>query len=405
MHRPAGLLVGVCLWCALAAPLRGQQVKEPDPDSLARLVAVDSNDAQLHFQLAMALIKRTRYDDAERQLRESIVIAPHFAEAYLALSYVPMLRGDTWWKQRRKGGGQAAVEAAVLDMQRQYRRAFLLNPLVGLDRFVSLGRVKEQTPTRRVVAEDGRAYWVTLWWWRPFAMGINRMQDGDYQAAFDTLNRVIPIARGGVHDGDLPDMVMWYYALAAAHVGRWDDAIWSMGVLTGRAVADSRSESVTEIPLRANEYRQTLGTLYLLSGDLARATSVFRRALEFDLGLFSAHGQLARIHEATQRWDDAIRERQSAVDANPDDPALVVELGSTQLNAGRPADAEVTLLVAERANPRDPGAPFLRGLAAARAGHPDAAREAFARFLAIAPRSFTGQIATARQQLEALPAR
>jgi Flp pilus assembly protein TadD len=41
------------------------------------------------------------------------------------------------------------------------------------------------------------------------------------------------------------------------------------------------------------------------------------------------------------------------VDANPDDPSLVMDLGVTLGKAGRFADAEEALQRAEEANPRD----------------------------------------------------
>lgn len=392
--------VAVGLASVLTAPLRAQRVKEPDPDSLARLVAVDSNDAQLHFQLAMALIKRTRYDDAERALRQSIVVAPHFADAYLALSYLPFLRGEAWWKLQQRRGGREAVQAIVLQSRRDYRRAFLLDPLVDLQIF---GRARERASPRRFVGKDGRGYWMSFWWLGSLGKSINFIQDGNYQSAFDTLNAVVHDGRGGLNAEYLPGDVLWYHSLAAAHVANWDEAIHSMAVLTGRAVAQARDDAPAEIPLIANEYRQAMGTLYYLSGRPERAIPVFQRVLELDLGVFSAHSQLARIFEAAGRWDDAIRERQSAVDANPDDPALLTELGATQLHAGHAAEAETTLLAAEHANPRDPGTPYLRALAAVGAGHPEAARDALTRFLAIAPRSLGSQIAAARQQLASLP--
>ena len=43
---------------------------------------------------------------------------------------------------------------------------------------------------------------------------------------------------------------------------------------------------------------------------------------------------MARMFEAQKQWDDAVKERQAAVDVNPDDPSLLVDLGATLATAG-----------------------------------------------------------------------
>ncbi len=50
-----------------------------------------------------------RWNDADRVLRQAVALAPEYAEAYLALSALPFVRGEKYWKQVEKQGGKDAV--------------------------------------------------------------------------------------------------------------------------------------------------------------------------------------------------------------------------------------------------------------------------------------------------------
>jgi len=141
-----------------------------------------------------------------------------------------------------------------------------------------------------------------------------------------------------------------------------------------------------------------------LAGRNDQAAPTFRRALEFDIGLYPAHVQLARMLEAEQRWDDAVQERRAAVDANPDDAVLLTDLGQTLLRAGRLEEAADALQLAMAANPRDPYSPYLAGVIALRLDRKQAARRAFERFLTLAPSRYASQIVEVRDQLPLLNA-
>ena len=53
-----------------------------------------------------------------------------------------------------------------------------------------------------------------------------------------------------------------------------------------------------------------------------------------------AHVHLANMYEQHAMWPQAIRERQEAANANPDDPSLQLDLGETLAQAGQWQDAE-----------------------------------------------------------------
>ena len=67
-----------------------------------------------------------------------------------------------------------------------------------------------------------------------------------------------------------------------------------------------------------------------------------------------AHVQLAGLAEMERDFTTAIVERRRAVDANPDDPSLLTDLGVTLGKAGQMEEAVAMLERAADANPRIP---------------------------------------------------
>jgi Tfp pilus assembly protein PilF len=366
-------------------------------DSLVAAVRADSNEPRAHYQLALGYWDAKRYDEAEQSLRQALVLAPQYADAYLALAALPLSRGDKYWRQRIKREGRAVADSAVLRSAADYRRAFLLNPLVDLR---VLGKFEGVT--------DGFSFGdyfipVVLWWQSDYKKAINDFREGDYERAFARLDKLARDERSGDRGRDAPTGVLWYRALAAAHTKRFDVAIEDMAVLTGVAVAEEREDRLTAIPMHANEFRYALATMLYLAGRFHEAAPVFRRALEFDLSLYPAHVQLARMHEALGEWDDAVRERRAAVAANPDDADLLVDLGVTLWRAGRLEEAGEPLAAAERLAPRNARAPYFAAVVAAQAGRQADARAAFTRFVPLAPARLADQVVEARGWLEANP--
>lgn len=131
-------------------------------------------------------------------------------------------------------------------------------------------------------------------------------------------------------------------------------------------------------------------------------TPRYQEALTNDLGLYMALVRMADIYEAAGMFDQAITARRNAVNASPDDPTLMLDLGKTLANAARWAEAEGPLRESAAANPHDPRAPFYLGLVFENLGRKDDARAAFTRFIAIAPSRYERQIAVAQQHVDAL---
>jgi tetratricopeptide (TPR) repeat protein len=393
------LLLSACCLLLQTSHLSGRQTTEPTLDSLLARARVDSNDAQAHYDLAMAYWDKKRWDDAEHALREALAIAPSYAEAYLALAALPNAKGEKYWKKRLKAEGIEPVRKILIESQGYYRHAFLLNPLVDLR---VLGKYEADDAVHFTVQQGGN-YVVAVfapWWSSALEKGINEFRQGRYDTAFVRLQNVIADKRIG-SDDQAPDPIIWYHGLAAAHLGNFDTAIRDFALLTGRAVAREKAEQSpgVDLPLHTNDYRYILATMLYMGGKFNEAIPTFKRTLEFDVSLYVSHVQLARIYTAARLWDDALRERQAAVDANADDSGLLVDLGATFLQAGRVADAEDPLRRAGEMNPRDARTPYLLGLTLSQLGQAEEARAAFERFLAIAPSSYGPQISDVRRQL------
>jgi len=394
---PRAWAVAALLAFGAAPTVAGQKpVRKPPPppiDTLEARARADSNDAITHYELAMGYWRAKRWDDADRALQQAVILAPEYAEAYLAMSALPFARGEKYWKQVEKDRGKEGVVAGLLQGERYYRRAFLLNPMVNL---AILGHVEESS-----YIQSGPLV-MKIWWLGPLTKGINQLTDGNYERAHDLLASLLADKRAGEQHANLPDRVLWYHGLAAAHLERYDEAIEDFALLTGRAVAEARDSSIGAVPLRANDYRYALATVLYLAGHYDEAAPTFRRALEFDIALYPAHVQLARISEARKDWDEAVRERRAAIDANPEDAGLMTDLGATLLQAGKLEEAADAFAQAMSAAPRDPRVPYLAGVVNLRLGRNEAARQALSRFVELAPSRFAAQVAEAREQLETL---
>lgn len=386
---------------ALIEPIYAQasgdrELSVPQLESLARQ---DSNDAMAHYRLAMGYWDRKRWDDAERTLKEALVVAPSYPEAHLALGVLPERRGAGYWKARVKKDGEERVRVVLLEGESHFRRAFLLNPLVDLR---VLGKFEEEETGFHTVR--GRLYLVLApWWSRELTKSANEFREGRYQKAFERLQELMQDKRFGGQDVDVASPVLWFHGLAAAHLGNYDAAVRDFAVLTGRSLRIEQDTTfAAQGPLQSNDYRFLLATMLYLSGRYHQAIPTFRRALEVDLGLYVAHVQLARMYETQGALEEALRERRLALDVQQDDPDLLIELAATLLKAGRTVEAREPLADAARVNPRDARAPYLQGVIAEALHDSAGARDAYTQFLAIAPSRFAAQRREAGERLGAL---
>jgi tetratricopeptide (TPR) repeat protein len=243
------------------------------------------------------------------------------------------------------------------------------------------------------------------WWGDDLIRAANEFREARYEIAYERLNRLAADPRFTGQDTDLPRDLLWFQGLAAAHVGQFDHAIRNLGILTGRAVAALEDTTRTEgwLPFVANDYRYIMATLMYLGNRHDQAIPTFQRTLEFDLGLYVAHVQLARMYEAQGRMEEALKERRLALDVNQDDPDLLVDLAMTLVKMNRLTEAMEPLSQAAARNPRDARVPYLQAKVARALAQPAEARAAFKRFVAMAPSRFAKLKSEALQALAELP--
>ena len=246
---------------------------------------------------------------------------------------------------------------------------------------------------------------VPPWWTQTLEKSINELRTGRYEKGFERMEELVHRKEFGGDDRNVPERILWYHGLFAAHLDKFDVATRDFAILTGRAFAAEKDTAAVQTfwnPLKTNDYRFILATMLYLGGNHQQAVLTYRRALEFDIGLYVAHVQMARMHESDGSMDEALKERHLALEVNPEDPDLQVDLAGTLIAAGRLEEALDPLAEAARLNPRDARVPYLQGIVALQLHRSDLARESLGRFLAIAPSRFATQIEDARQRLASL---
>ncbi len=364
-----------------AAPGMAQSLRVNESlDVLQERARRDSNDAAAHYNLAMGYLSKEKFSPAEASLRQAVALDPQFAQAYLALSVVRLKDGD-YWRAMRKAGPDS-LKAAARAIDKYYTKAFLLDPLVDIKIFGSV---------------------VWLRGWGDFDGGIKNLFDGKYAEAYDHFGTEIRRQQKGEGLDKVPPILLWFRALAAAHSDKFDEAATDLSTLIATTNRLAASDSTPEdAPLNPNEYRYMLAAIRQRQGKTDEAIQLYQETITNDIGLYMAHVRLAGIYEMAKDYPRAVQERMRAVDANPDDASLLLDLGITLGKAGMMPQAETRLQLAANANPRDPRPWFWLGLAQMEEGKQPEARESFTRFLALAPSRYERQIGMARDRLAQL---
>jgi tetratricopeptide (TPR) repeat protein len=397
-HAPTFLAAALAVAALIATPVQSSAQRFQLPAGLKDLEQAarrDSNDAAAHYSLALAYWNEKRWDAAERALKTAVAIEPAFASAHLALSSLPYARRPRLYQEVAERGVPAEWKPVLEEAGRYYRLAFLLDPFCDVR---VVGSVLPETS----VLHGGRAQFA-LEFFGEYVRGLVALLDGNYDQAYVGFQRSVNVIDGERHPDRVPPALHWWRAIAAAHTQRWDVAEADLEVLVNGEQDLEESNDLMILPLRTNEFRYVLAVIKDRAGQRDEAWSLYQEALEHDVGLYMANVQLARLHEGAREWDLAIKERQAAMNANPDDPSLLYDLGVAFARGGRWVDAEQTLVAAVDANPRDTRALYYLGIVRTTLNQPAEARQAFERFVSLAPSRYGNQIADAKRRLESLP--
>ncbi|MGH7522228.1 MAG: hypothetical protein ACREMI_13220 [Gemmatimonadales bacterium] len=338
----------------------------------------DTNDAQRQYFLALRHWKEHHWRQTDSLLRLAVQLEPRYADAYLALYYLPYARRTSLAEEEDRGRVPSAWRPAVEEARGFYQRAFRTDPMVNLQIMgiafeIEEPRVRDYSTTAWVIYNRYYAWFVDL--------GLGR-----YRLAHDRLKKLAQREFNEVkHPEDVPDYILWYRGLAAAHSLQYGAAIADFRTLLDRTVKKSQRDEIVHVPLRDNEYRFMLASLHHLAGHTDSAVALYQQSLEHDLGLVMAHTYLANIHEGAGRSADAMLERQRAAEVNTDDPTALFDLAASQFNAGQLIEADDALRSAIKLNARFSPSYYLLGRVTEELGLPEEARDHYARFLALAP--------------------
>jgi tetratricopeptide (TPR) repeat protein len=312
----------------------------------------------------------------------------------MALHYLPYAQRSRLWDEVGEQRVPDEWKQRVQESETFFRRAYMIDPLVEL----RSGDVVQPRSTA-YLQELELAFGEHV---RDYYDGLDQYFLGEYQKAYDRFTRAINNIGGDRHPDRIPSNVLWWHGLASARVEKWSEAVGDFEKLMDRSLAPVRKDSLVHFPLRTNEFRYVLAYLKQRSGALNNAIDLYREAITNDIGLYMAHVRLAEMYESAHMVDQAILSRRNAVNANPDDPSVLLDLGKTLANVGRFQEALEPLRQAITMNPRDARAYLYLGLALEQMGNKDEARTALTSFTSLAPSRYDRQIALAKQHLAAL---
>ncbi len=391
------LVLALAAFAATPARLGAQAIKlmTRDLGRVEALARADSNDAEVQYFLALAHWQKHHWKQVDSLLRLVIRLDPRFAEAYLGLAELPYARREILADEEYRGVVSNALKPVLEEARKFYQRAFRIDPLVDLRSFSVIYEIENVNSTQLTALQHLR--YLRYYAWRD-DLGMGRYSD-----AYERLRKLgQDTFDEAKHPERVPDFVLWYRGLAAAHSRQPAAAMVDFQALLDRTLKQEQKDEIIHVPLRDNEYRFMLAALNQMTGHAERAAALYREALERDLGLVMAHTYLAAIHDEAGHADSALIELQRAAELE-DDPTALFDYAASLFNAQRTIDAEAPLLKAVQLNPRYAPAYYLLGRVEEELGLSTEARTAYTKFLALAPQKLRDLIADAQHRLTTLP--
>ena len=378
---------------AIGSRASSQTVERPPSlEALEAAARQDSLDPEALYRLALRYDIVKRYDDAGRVARQVVDIDPRYAPAWLLLGYIPYDRRPKLWSEVARGKVPPAWRDSVAESERLFHRAFLIDPLVDF-RVMGAAPLKQDMIIIREYGQYTTDYLLDL------AMSAFGWR---YELCYNAADLYVQRQFKNLPVDSIPSGLFWIRGLSAAHLKSYTRAIADIQVLLDRSLKHEASDSLIQLDLGTNDYRYLLALLKQRAHRPADAMALYQEALANDLGLYMAHVRLARLYAEVKMWPQAIEEARRAVQAGPEDPSLLADLGEILRDAGHLAEAEQVLRQAQ-AHGRNPRVLYQFGLLELQLNKPEEAKAALTRFVAIAPSRMSTEIAEARQRLAALP--
>jgi tetratricopeptide (TPR) repeat protein len=393
--RPFGVALAVPCILAVATPAPGQDSLPALSTLEARVHAGDSLDALTEFRLGVRYEMARRYDDEERALRTAIAADPRLAPPLLLLGDLPYVRDKNLLKQERRHEVPADRLPALDSAQRFRIRAFAINPL-GEQHLLEGDPLPQGVIVLPVYQTAATTYSLGR-------VGMVAYLVGRYDLSYSALDLYWSRRYGNRPDDSIPPWLLFYHGLAATQEGMYPRAAHDFQVLVDRGSASiEQSDSLLRIPLNANRFRYVLAIIKERDNKPVDAIQLYQDIIERDLGFYMAHARLGQLYRQYKMWDKALAEAQAAVEANPDDASLLVDLAAIDREAGHPADAQAALTKAVAVDGRCPEVYYRLGIVSQELDQSPAARDALTHFIAMAPHRLGTEVDDAKQRLETL---
>jgi tetratricopeptide (TPR) repeat protein len=379
IHPRRSLRIGGSIFALLAGCGTQPGPFEPPEPALHNQAVSVSQQLRKHWELAksspgdahavgsygMTLQLYKQYSSADACYRRAIEIEP---KAFRWRYYLAVSRHDD-------GRTEEAIEAirGALELDKEYAPAH-----VKLSEWLLLtGDVREA----RAAAEEAvrlspssvRAY-IAL---------------GKTVEAMDGAGKALPIFQKAVLIAPFDAAAHYQLALAYRDMGKPDEAQAEF------ALHDKYRERIApeEDPLLAklqDLYAGAamwirLGKSLLEQGDLEKAESFFKRALELDRDSVIAHANLIAVYGAMGRWREAEAAYREAAAIDPRNWEAHFNFGILKMKQGEHQPAVEALRIVIEANPKEADAHVALASALAKLGKPREAEEHYQKALALQP--------------------
>ncbi len=398
MRFGATMLVLGVVTTARSLPAQSQDTEPTLQQLEARVAGGDSLDAETQLRLARRYYLANRFDDEERALHAAVAADPRYAPAWFWLGFLPFDRRPKLWKDVAKGKVGPEWTKPLAEAERMRVRAVLIDPFVD---FRVMGA--EEPKDSNIVITIDPAYFKEASRYVLYSLGVNAFAYGHYETAYDAWNQYYQHVYQDQPADSVPGVIFYYRGFAAAHLKLWDVSIHDFQALFDRDLKNEHSDSLIQVPLGTNDFRYIVAVLTERLDKPADAVRLYQDVITNDLGAYMAHAHLAGLYRRFKMWDKAVAEARAAVQANPDDASLLVDLGSILEEAGRLPDAATAFQDAVTLDPHLPIATYQLGLADVELRKPAEAKTVLQHFVAIAPHRLSAQIADAKQRIFTLP--
>lgn len=396
------MVIGALVAAAPAAAQAPRHLTNRGLDSLRRDVAIDSVDAESYYRLGMGLWEKKQFDAADSAFLRAVHFQPWHAGAHLALSILPVTRGERYLFDLVRRVTEDSVVAMMKALRRHEVLAMSFDPRLDLAplAFLKDDQLIPDYSTVQFGSFSFRTYSTEAV--RPMRRALRALIDRRPDTAFAILAEVLSKRRP---NETMSDRFISLYAMAAIRSRHPDAAANGYRELAQR---EGRREAALHVR-GAMEGRPSGGRGFDLllygmasaeAGQEAVARAAFREALTVDLTFYQAHARLADLAEGDGDLEEALTERRAAIAIAPEEGRPYLDLGVTLLQAGRAAEARDALLDAAQRLPWDPGTQLFLFDAAMQCHDRATAGRALAALDLFAPRRNHEQLADAHRRFD-----